>query len=152
MKAGEVMTTGAATDKPGTSLAEAARLMIDYRISGLPVVGGGKLVGIVSEGNFLRREGGDRMRWIKAFLGGGSDIGDPSCRRVEEIMSKNPVSAGVETPLSDVTDATERHYVERVPILDDSRVVGIVSRASLLLTLLRRADNAQATARSSVRD
>jgi CBS domain-containing protein len=148
MKAGDVMTTGAATVRPTASLAEAARLMIEHRISGLPVVDeGGQLVGIVSEGDFLRREGGDRMRWIEAFLGEGSKVGDLSSRRVEEIMSKDPVSANVETPLTEIVDAMERHSVKRVPIVDNGRVIGIVSRANLLLALLRRADNPQGTAR-----
>jgi len=147
MKAGDVMTTGAATVKPSASLAEAARLMVEHRISGLPVVDeGGKLVGIVSEGDFLRRKGGDRMRWIEAFLDSGSGAGDLSRRRVEGIMSKDPVSAGVETPLTEVVDMMERHNVKRVPIVDNGRVVGIVSRANLLLALLRKADNPQGTA------
>jgi CBS domain-containing protein len=149
MKAGDVMTTGAATVKPSASLAEAARLMIEHRISGLPVVDdGGKLIGIVSEGDFLRRKGGDRMRWIEAFLDNGSNAaGELSSRRVEDIMSRDPVSAGVETPLTEIVDAMERHNVKRVPIIDNDRVVGIVSRANLLLALLRRADNPQGAAR-----
>jgi CBS domain-containing protein len=147
MKAGDVMTTGAATVKPSASLAEAVRLMIEHRISGLPVVDeGGKLVGIVSEGDFLRRQGGDRMRWIEAFLDSGSNAaGDLSSRRVEDIMSRNPVSAGVETPVTEIVDAMERHNVKRVPVVDNGRVVGIVSRANLLLALLRREDNPQGT-------
>lgn len=148
MKAGDVMTTGAATVKPSASLAEAARLMIEHRISGLPVVDeGGKLVGIVSEGDFLRRMGGDRVRRIEAFLGGGLDVGDLSNRRVEDIMSTDIVSADVETPLTEIVDAMERRNVKRVPIVDNGRVVGIVSRANLLLALLRRADNPQGDAR-----
>jgi CBS domain-containing protein len=147
MKAGDVMTTGAATVKPSTSLAEAARLMIEHRISGLPVVDeGGKLVGIVSEGDFLRRKEGDRMRWIEAFLESGSEAGFLS-RRVEDIMSKNPVSAQVETPLTEIVDAMERHNVKRIPIVDNGRVLGIVSRANLLLALVRRANDPQGTAR-----
>ena len=62
-------------------------------------------------------------------------------------MSKDPVSAGVETPLTENVDAMERHNVKRVPIVDNGRVVGIVSRANQLLALLRRADNPQGTAR-----
>ncbi len=148
MKAGDVMTTGAATIKPGATLAEAVRLMIEHRISGLPVVDdGGKLIGIISEGDFLRRKDGDRMRWIEAFLGDGARIGDLNSRRVEEIMSKEPVSAGVETPLTEIVDAMEQNNVKRIPIVDDGRVIGIVSRANLLLALLRKANNPQGAAR-----
>lgn len=146
MKAGDVMTMGAATVKPSATLAEAARLMIEHRISGLPVVAeGGQLVGIISEGDFLRRKEGERMQWTEAFLSDGNNIGDLSSRRVEDIMSKDPTSAGVKTPLAEIVDAMERHNVKRLPIVDNGRVVGIVSRANLLLALPRRADNPQVT-------
>jgi CBS domain-containing protein len=59
MKVGNIMTTGAATVRPDASLAEAARIMVEHRISGLPVVdASGRLVGVITEGDFLRRTKG----------------------------------------------------------------------------------------------
>jgi CBS domain-containing protein len=143
MKAGDVMTTGAATVKPTASLAEAAHLMIEHRISGLPVVDdGGQLVGIISEGDFLRRQGGERRRWIDVLLDDAKtqDVArELSERRVEDAMSKSPISVGVEAPLPELLDAMESHNVKRLPVVDNGRVVGIVSRANLLLALMRKA-------------
>ena len=76
MKAADVMTDKVLPVDPGVSVADAARLMLDSNISGLPVVDrDGRLVGIVSEGDFLRRaETGTerrRLRWLEFLLGPG---------------------------------------------------------------------------------
>ncbi len=143
MKAGDVMTTGAATVRPDASLAEAARIMVEHRISGLPVVdASGRLVGVVTEGDFLRRTDGDRPRWISVLLSEpdaqitAKQLHD---RRVEEAMSPDPISVGVEASVDEVVELMERHSVKRIPVVGDGRVIGIVSRANLLLALTRRA-------------
>lgn len=142
MKVGDVMTTGAATVRLDASLAEAARIMVEHRISGLPVVdASGRLVGVLTEGDFLRRKDGDRPRWITVLLN------DPDAhitakqlhdRRVEDAMSRNPVSVGVEASVDEVVDLMERHGIKRVPVVGDGKVIGIVSRGNLLLALTRR--------------
>jgi CBS domain-containing protein len=142
MKAGDVMTTGAATVRPGTSLAEAARIMLDNRISGLPVVdAAGQLVGIVTERDFLQRSKDDTARWLDVILGeaSGQVTADQlHDRRVEDVMSKNAISVGVEAPVSEVTELMERHGVRRLPVVADGKVVGIVSVTDLLLALMRK--------------
>ena len=66
MNAGDVMTTGAATVRPDKSLAEAGRILVEHRISGLPVVDAdGRLVGVVTEHHFLRQDNGERPRWLE---------------------------------------------------------------------------------------
>jgi CBS domain-containing protein len=63
LTAGAVMTTGAATVRPAASLSEAARVMIEHRISGLPVLSeDGELVGVITERDFLKRQDGTRQR------------------------------------------------------------------------------------------
>lgn len=143
MKAGDVMTTGAATIAPKALLAKAVHLMVEHRISGLPVVDeGGNLVGMITEGDFLRRKSGESGRWIDVLLDetrGKEAAGVLGARRVEDIMSDKPVSVDVEAPVGELLDAMERHNVKRIPVMDNGRVVGIVSRANLLLALMRRA-------------
>lgn len=69
MKAGDVMTTGAATVSPDTPLADAGRIMLEHRISGLPVTDEkGTLIGILTERDFLRAENGTRIRWMDVLL------------------------------------------------------------------------------------
>lgn len=142
MKAGDVMTTGAATVRPDASLAEAARIMVEHRISGLPVVdASGRLVGVITEGDFLRRADQDRPRWISVLLSEpdahitAKQLHD---RRVEEAMSPDPISVGVGASVDEVVDLMERHGVKRIPVVGDGKVIGIVSRANLLLALTRR--------------
>ena len=144
------MTTGAATVRPDASLAEAARIMVEHRISGLPVIDlSERLVGILTEGDFLRRTDGDRLRWISVLLSEpdaqitSKQLHD---RRVEEAMSRNPISVVVEASVDEVVELMERHGVKRIPVVDDGKVIGIVSRANLLLALTRRANRGAARA------
>jgi CBS domain-containing protein len=145
MRAGDIMTTGAATVRPDASIVEAARMMVEHRISGLPVVDGqGKLVGIVTEGDFLRTDDGGRPRIIEVATGGMS-AGELMIRRVEEIMSRDPITAGVETSLEEVVALMEQHSVKRLPIVTEGKVVGILSRANLIMALVRKAWSHDAT-------
>lgn len=141
MKAGEIMTLGAATVRPETSLGEAARLMVEHRISGLPVVdAAGKLVGMITERDFLRGDGGERPRWIAAILDRPPEevASELEARRVEEAMSRDVVSVGSEASVGEIVDIMERRNVRRLPVVADGKVVGIVSAANLLLALRRR--------------
>ena len=144
MNVGDVMTTGAATARPDAPLAEAARIMVEHRISGLPVVdASGRLVGVITEGDFLRRPDGERSRWISILMSDASaritakELHD---RRVDEAMSRNPISVGIETPIDEVVELMGRHGVKRVPVVQGDRVVGIVSRANLLQAMMRKAN------------
>src|SRR5262249_23247039 len=107
--------------RPDASLAEAARILIEHRISGLPVVNAsGKLVGIVTEHDFLRKENGSRPRWLDVLL--TEDAGQIAARelhdrRVEDVMSRNPVSVGVETPVKERLELMQRHRVKRIPAI-----------------------------------
>jgi len=110
MKASDVMTVGAATISSDASVPEAARLMLQYAISGLPVVDdAGRLVGIVTEGDFLRRtetgtERRHRPRWLE-FLLGPERLADEyvhsHSRKVEEVMTRRVVTVAEETPVDD---------------------------------------------------
>lgn len=63
-------------------------------------------------------------------------------RRVDEAMSRNPISVGVETPVDEVMELMERHGVKRIPVVRSGRVVDIVSRANLLQALMRKSNPA----------
>lgn len=150
MKAADIMTLGAATIRPDDSVAQAAQLMLQYRISGLPVVdAAGNLVGIVTEGDLLRRvETGTerkRHRWLESLLGPGrlaEEYVQARSRRVEDVMSPSVATVSPETPLSDVVAEMERRGIKRLPVVREGKVVGIISRANLLRALARLADEA----------
>lgn len=143
MKAPDVMTRNVISVRTDTSVTEAIRLMLDERISGLPVVDPtGRLAGIVTKGDFLRRSGlGTEQRrpgWLQFLLGAGREAGEfvrTHGRKVEEVMSRDVQSATEDTSLEEIVRLMECHGIRRVPILRGSRLVGIVSRADLLKAL-----------------
>jgi CBS domain-containing protein len=140
MRAHQIMTRSVVTVPPDTSIVDAANLMLQRHVSGLPVVdAAGKLVGIVSEGDFIRRSeiGTQRKRgrWLKFILGPGtaaSDFVQEHGRRVEEVMTRDPLTITEDTALAEIVDLMEKNNVKRLPVVCDDRLVGIVSRANLL--------------------
>ena len=144
MKAADIMAQPVITVAPQTKIAEAARLMLQHRISGLPVVGeNDRLVGIVTEGDLLRRSelGTDRQRarWVELLIGPGRlahDYVEAHARSVGEVMSYDVASVTPEDTLADVVQLMERRHVKRVPVVENERLVGIVSRANLVRALV----------------
>jgi CBS domain-containing protein len=140
MNAADVMTTGACTVRPDTGLAEAAQLMVEHRISGLPVVDAqDRLIGIITEGDFLRPRDGHGPRVLEFLASDWKAVAaDLASHRVEDLMTRNPVAVAVDTPLDEIVDLMNRHNIKRLPVATDGKVVGIISRANLLKALVRR--------------
>lgn len=143
MKAHDIMTWGVISVKADETVARAAQIMLENRVSGLPVVDAAdKLVGIVTEGDFLRRsELGTqrrRPRWLEFFIGPGrlaAEYVRNSGRKVGEIMTPDPYTVGENIPIDEIVKLMERQRIKRVPVVADRKVVGIVSRANLLHAL-----------------
>lgn len=140
MRAHQIMTQNVITVAPETAIADAAGTMLRNHISGLPVVDHeGRLVGIVSEGDFLRRFeiGTQRKRpnWLQFFLGPGREADEfvhERGRKVGEVMTPDPVTVTEDTTLEDIVRTMESRSVKRLPVLREGCVVGIVTRANLL--------------------
>jgi CBS domain-containing protein len=154
MKAHDVMTWGTITVEPDASVTRAVRLMLQNKISGLPVVdANGQLVGMVTEGDFLRRgELGTerhRPRWLEFLLGPGrlaAEYVQSSGQKISEIMTPEPKTITPETPLDEVVRLMERHRIKRLPVVQDGKLVGIVSRVNLLHALASVAHEVKAPA------
>ena len=143
MKVTDVMTTHVISVAPDESILKCVRLMLEYRISGLPVIDAkGNLVGIVTEGDFLRRaEAGTerkRPRWLE-FITGPGRLADEYVRshgrKVAEVMTRDPVTISEDTPVEEVVRLMEQRRIKRLPVVRGTNVVGIVSRANLLHAL-----------------
>lgn len=141
MRAHQIMTRKLITVKADTSIREAADLMLQHHISGLPVVGeAGKLLGIVSEGDFMRRSEigtqGPRIRWLDFLMGAGKSAEDfvhAYGRKVGEIMTRDDLFTVTEDmPLEQLVRLMERENVKRLPVLRGDALVGIVTRSDLL--------------------
>jgi CBS domain-containing protein len=140
MRAHQIMTRQVITIGPDTPIAEAAATMLKNHVSGLPVVdAAGKLIGIVSEGDFLRRtEIGTqrtRSRWLQFLLGPGktaTEFVQQQGRKVSEVMTLDPCTVTESTPLPEVVQLMEKRRVKRLPVMRGDQIVGIVTRANLL--------------------
>jgi len=156
MKAANLMTCKVLSISPDASILEAMQLMLLNGVSGLPVIDQrGSLVGIVTEGDFLRRvETGtekERPKWLEIFMGPGrlaDEYVRTHGRRVGEVMTPDPFTIAEDTPLEDVVDSMERRRIKRVPVVREGRVVGIVSRADLLHALASALRTQAATSRT----
>jgi CBS domain-containing protein len=140
MKVKDVMTMKVISIEPNATVMKAARLMLQRHISGLPVVTpAGELVGIVTEGDFLRRtEIGTRRRrslWHDILSGSGK-VADEYVhahgRLVHEVMTLDPVTITEDADLTEVVDLMEKRSVKRLPVMRGKALVGIVSRANLM--------------------
>jgi CBS domain-containing protein len=140
MRAHQIMTRQVITVATGASIVEAANTMLQNHISGLPVVDEtGKLVGIISQGDFIRRAeiGTQRKRgsWLKLLLGSGrvaSDFVRERGRKVGEIMTLDPCTVTEDATLEDVVSLMEQNNVKRLPVMRGDQLVGIVTRSNLL--------------------
>jgi CBS domain-containing protein len=141
--AADVMTSGVISVGPDSSMLEAVRLMLQHRISGLPVVDkNGDLLGVITEGDLLRRtETGTqrrRPRWLEFLVGPGKLAGEyvhASGRKVNEVMTVGAKTVAEDTALEQIVELMERHQIKRVPVMRGREVVGIVTRANLLRAL-----------------
>lgn len=145
MKARDVMVSAVVTVKPDASVQHVARLLLANRISAVPVVGADdELVGIVSEGDLLRRVEVDTDRdgrWWFAHQTAGvrqilaEDFVKSHSRKVGDVMSRYVITAEPDTPLREIAALFETNQIKRVPIVEGDKVVGIVSRADFLKAL-----------------
>jgi CBS domain-containing protein len=143
MKVKDVMTSPVLSVDSDSPILQAIQIMLQRHISGLPVVDKqGHLVGIVTEGDFLRRaETGTqqrRPRWLEFLIGPGrlaDEYTHSHGRMVDEIMTPDPITVTEQTPLDEVVRVMEKHRIKRLPVVRGQELVGIVSRANLLHAL-----------------
>jgi CBS domain-containing protein len=143
MKAAEIMVANVITVTPEQTVQEVAEILLDRRISGLPVVNAaGELVGIVSEGDLMRRvDAGTEHRrswWLRLLMGReglAEEYVREHARKVADVMTRSVITASPDTPIGEIANLLERNAIKRVPIVKDRKVVGIVSRANLIQAL-----------------
>jgi CBS domain-containing protein len=133
------MVRAVVTASPDTTVEALARLMINLRISGVPVLDtSGHLVGMVTEGDLLRRVETGTERWSESFLSNArlaAEYIKSHARRVADIMTCEVFTVDEAATLGEIADLMEAKKVRRVPVMHDGQVVGLVSRADLLKVL-----------------
>jgi CBS domain-containing protein len=143
MQASDVMTTNVVSVRPETRVEEIARLLLERRISGVPVIdAAGRLVGIVTESDLMHRPelGTERHRpwWLRLFEDArarATEYVRAHGSRADDVMTRNVITVTEETPVGEIARLLEAHRIKRVPVVREGRVIGIVSRANLLQSL-----------------
>jgi CBS domain-containing protein len=143
MQAQDVMTAPVITVAPHTSVPEIAALLVERRISAVPVVDCGTMVGIVSEGDLLRRvetrTERHRAGWLQMLLNRPAQAAEfvkehGACAR--DVMTSDVLSVAPDTELTEIARILEQRRIKRVPVVERGALVGIVSRANLLRALV----------------
>ena len=140
MKVKQLMTTEVVSVGPGQPVKEAARIMVDSAVSGLPVIDAdGKLVGIVTEADFVAGEAGRRAEnraGLLRFLLNRQTVGDEELT-VSDLMTRDVITVGPDSDHAEAARLMDREGVKRLLVTDNDRVVGIISRADMLRALTR---------------
>lgn len=143
MHARDVMTSPAISASPQTTLPEIVQLMLEHRISGIPIIDNSqKLVGLVSEGDLVRRKEiglEQKHSWWLSMFGNAAVLAEEFTKShgvtAKDVMTNKVITAAEDTPLWKIAETLEKEKIKRVPVVRDGRVVGIVSRANLLQAL-----------------
>jgi len=158
MKAGDIMVKDVLAVGPETPVREVALLMLERRISGVPVVDADRRVlGIVSEGDLIRRPEIETdhapKRWLGLFLSDeerARDFVKSHGRKAREVMTQPAIGVAPDTPLPEVVRLMERHRIKRLMVVDHGKLAGLVTRADMLRAMVAYQDISPAA--SSDRD
>lgn len=147
MRARDIMSTTLRTVERTTPIQEVIRRLLEHQISGLPVVEGGRVVGIISEGDLILRERAHRPRGGMAYL--AQQLFEDHQKLAEEykkahglvaedVMTRAVVTVLPGTPVAEIAHLLAERNIKRVPVVDDGRLVGIVSRRDVLRATAER--------------
>ena len=140
MQVRNVMVAPVISVSPSTTVQEVAKLLLEKRVSAVPVLDSeDRLVGIVSEGDLLHRiEAGTKRRrswWLQAFTGNNTlavEYIKAHARKVSDVLTRDVVNLPPRRHSTKLQTLMEKNAIKRVPVLENGRVIGIVSRANLL--------------------
>jgi CBS domain-containing protein len=140
MRADQIMTRGVITIGPDASIIDAANMMLTHHVSALPVISpAGELIGIISQGDFIRRVelGTQRKpgRWLQFLVTAGesaSDFVQAHGRKIGDIMTPAPFTISEQTSLDEIARIMETRDIKRLPVMRGNKLVGIVTPSNLL--------------------
>jgi CBS domain-containing protein len=144
MKVADIMVTSVISVGPDASVRKVASLMLERRISGVPVVDDAqRVLGIVSEGDLIRRPEIETDRapsgWLRLFLSDeerSRDFVKSHGRMAHEVMTRPAICVAPDAPLTEVVRLMERHRIKRLPVINNGKLAGVVTRADLLRALV----------------
>jgi len=133
------MTADVVCVEPETPVKDIAQLLYTRRISGVPVVEQGRVIGIVSEGDLIGHAAaiGEQRRswWLTAFTDeslSARDYAKAHGRIARDVMTSNVITVEGTTTIAEIAKTFARHRIKRVPVVRDGKLIGIVTRGNLL--------------------
>jgi CBS-domain-containing membrane protein len=156
MKAKDIMTRDVVTVVPQSSVHEVAALLVKHRISGIPVTApDGRLLGLVSEGDLVERAEVDADPKGKWWLEGFSDTEALANRYARAhgttaaaVMTRRIATVGPDADLADVAHILQAHHIKRVPVVQDGKLLGIITRSDIVRAVSDAARPADSTKRT----
>ena len=147
MKAKDIMVKDVITVSPEATIREIATVLIENKISGVPVVAAnGNLVGIVTEGDLLYKENNPRIPDFINILGAiiyyrnveryNADFKKLMAGTASEIMTAKTIVVSEDTEIDKIVGLMLEHDIKRIPVVNGDQVIGIISRADIIKTLL----------------
>jgi CBS domain-containing protein len=158
LKVHDVMSQSVISVRPDTPLKDVAGLLVDYRVSGVPVVdAAGAVIGVVSEADLLVKEQGVdaiRHRRLARLVGESrearSQLAKLGAVTAGDAMTAPAVTIGSSRPVSEAASVMTARKLNRLPVVDDGRLIGIVTRADLVRAYVRSDDELARTIRDEV--
>jgi CBS domain-containing protein len=147
MKARDIMTAEVITVYPETKIADAAKLLLERHLNGLPVVDhDGNLVGIICQSDLIFQQKRIPMPTVFSFLDGlipltsykdmEKEVKKIAAASVQDAMAPSPFTVEPDTSLEDIATLMVKHNIHTLPVVDGSRVVGVIGKEDVLRTLM----------------
>lgn len=148
LTAKDIMVKDVITVKKNTSIEELSELLVKNKISGVPVVeNGGKVIGIVTEGDLIVKDAElhfpgyfkllDSIIYLESLNKFKRNLQKYLAAKVEDLMTTKVISVKEDTPVSEVANMMIKNNINRVPVLDnDSRLTGIITRADIVKSMM----------------
>jgi len=147
MKVKDIMTNNVVTCDVTTPVNEVANKLVDNHITGMPVLDGEKIVGIITEADLIMQKAKIQIPQYIQILDSYLYLEDPSEVETElkkitgmtakEVMTAKPITIGSNDSVSDLATLIEENHINPIPVVDNDKLVGIVSRADIVKLLAR---------------
>ena len=146
MRVEDFMTRRVVTITPDTTLLAAAKLMLEHRVGGLPVLdASGRMIGVFSESDLLREEGEDGSPWLQMMVGPDGKPAEPprlDARKVGDVMTRQLITIAPGASIAQACRLLHEHRLRRLPVVESDKLVGTIARADLVRAVAVSAEKA----------
>jgi CBS domain-containing protein len=149
MRVEDFMTRRVVTITPDTTLLAAAKLMLEHRVGGLPVLdASARIIGIFSESDLLREEGEEGSPWLRMMVGPDGEPTEPArlaARKVGDVMTRHPITIAPDASIAQACQLLHERRLRRLPVVQGGQLVGMIARADLVRAVAVSAEEAAPT-------